>query len=102
MNFKFTKVKTISSIIISALFGILISIQGIIFGGINSDWQVPKIITFLFGFIIAFIFIYLVWSLFENRKNESKLSKITSIILRILILLGVVYLIFYLQTTIFY
>ena len=102
MNFKYTKDKSIVSAIFSIIIGIFFFSQDIIFGGINSDWLVPKYLLFLFSFIIAFIFLYFIWSLFEKREGESKTSRIVGLAFGILILLGIVYLIFNLFTTKFY
>jgi ABC-type Fe3+-siderophore transport system permease subunit len=102
MNFKFTKDKSIVSAIFSIIIGILFFLQDILIGGFNFYGSFPKYILFLLNFIIAFIFLYFIWSLFEKREGESKTSRIVGLAFGILILLGIVYLIFNLFTTKFY
>jgi ABC-type Fe3+-siderophore transport system permease subunit len=102
MNFKFTKDKSIVSAIFSIIIGIFFFSQDILIGGFNFYLSVPKYILFLLNFIIAFIFLYFIWSLFEKREGESKTSRIVGLAFGILILLGMVYLIFNLFTTKFY
>lgn len=48
-----------------------------------------KFIGFMFGFVIAFVPIYLIWSLFEKKKNESSSLNIVGIIIGVLILLAI-------------
>ena len=92
MNFKFTKIKTLVSIVISAIVGIYYFMQSMIFDGSPSLAEIltTKFVGFMFGFIIAFVPIYLVWSLFEKKKDESSSLNIVGIIIGVLILLAII------------
>lgn len=104
MNFKFTKIKTIVSIIISTIVGIYFLNSPIYFTYFTNGAEglIYNFIGFALRFMATFILIYLIWSLFEKREGESELSKTIGFILSILILLGMGYLIFYLLTTVFH
>jgi cytosine/uracil/thiamine/allantoin permease len=66
MNFKFTKAKTVVSIVI----GIFMSFGGWltkgIYGGVKYAFELQE---FIFGLIMAFV-VYIIWSL--NQKNSRK------------------------------
>ncbi len=89
MNFKFTKIKTLVSVIISAIVGIYFFIQSMAFDAPSGIILATKFTGMVFGFLIAFVPIYLIWSLFEKKDNESSLN-IVGIIIGVLILLAII------------
>lgn len=100
MNFKFTKAKTIVSIIISIFVGVYFFNQPIYFIN-NASKLIYNFIGFALKFMATFIVIYWIWSVFEKKKFESKLSETVGFILSALILIGMGYIIFRLLTTVF-
>ena len=66
MNFKFTKLKTIFSLIIGIIVGIIGFISNNCVGQGCSSFNI-KIIGFLIGFIIFFLLTYLIRSLFDKK-----------------------------------
>jgi putative copper export protein len=93
MNFKFTKIKTLISVIIPAIIGLyfFITEPGLILDASTSFAQmlINKFIFFMFWFVLAFVPIYVIWSLFEKKENESSLN-IVGIIIGVLILLTII------------
>lgn len=90
MNFKFTKIKTLVSVTISAIVGIYLFITNS--KVIVYDAPTPlglMLVVFLFWFFVAFVPIFIVWSLFEKRGNEPS-SNIVGIIIGVLILLALI------------
>ncbi len=68
MNFGFTKIKTITSIVIPAMVGIyfFITMSGLVLDGSTSFTQMAmnKSIFFIISFVLSFVPIYVIWSLF--------------------------------------
>jgi putative copper export protein len=93
MNFKFTKIKTLISVIIPAIIGLyfFITEPGLILDASTSfaHMLINKFIFFMFWFVLAFVPIYVIWSLFEKKENESSLN-IVGIIIGVLILLTII------------
>jgi hypothetical protein len=91
MNFKFTKVKTIVSTLISLIPAIYFFMQSGIYDGSPSALEVISVnlTGFMFGFLIAFVPIYLIWSLFDKKEDESSLG-IIGIIIGVLFLLAII------------
>lgn len=91
MNFKFTKLKTIILTGVSAILGIYFFMQSMIFDGSPSltEILISKFKGFMFGFIILFLPTYIIWSLFENKQNETSLNFL-GIMIGILVLLVII------------
>jgi hypothetical protein len=91
MNFKFTKIKTITITVISATIGVYGFIKTVIFDGDPSVLEVliTKFISFVAYFIAVFIPTYLIWSLFQKKDKPSS-SNIIGVIIGALFLLAVV------------
>ena len=103
MNFKFTKAKTIISIIISTIVGVYFFNHPIYFNnpfGIILNDLVYNFVGFALRFMASFFVIYSVWSLFQEKIGESEMSRTIGFILSVLILLGMGYLIFYILTVV--
>jgi len=93
MNFKFTKIKTLVSIITPAIIGLyfFITQPGINLDGSTSLAQLimNKSIFFIYWFILSFVPIYIIWSFFEKKENESSLNTF-GIIVGVLILFAII------------
>lgn len=74
MNLKFTKIKTLVSVIIPAIIGLyfFITEPGLVLDATTSFTQmiINKFIFFMFWFILTFVPIYLIWSLFEKKNSQ--------------------------------
>ena len=75
MNFKFTKKKVVTSLIISVIFGLIIAFfiysqTSLIFRDINNLKNAINlgVVYFFIIFIVSFILIYLVYSIIENKS----------------------------------
>lgn len=66
MNFKFTKAKTIISIIFGLIVGYLF--QYGCFGNCPDNFVLINIGYHVLGFVMAFVLVYFVWSLFQKKK----------------------------------
>jgi hypothetical protein len=78
MNFKFTKVKTITSIVLGLLVGFYFGFRIIcadcintiyLLGGVYSFTGITEWMRFIGLFIITFFVIYLIWSLIQKRNK---------------------------------
>jgi len=69
MNFRFSKEKTISSIILGLIYGIYRFLNAECIGSCPSNiFKTNKPIEFLIGFILVFVVIYVIWSLIQKKK----------------------------------
>lgn len=103
MNFKFTKAKTIISIIISIVFGVYFFNQPIYFNnpfGIILNDLVYHFVGLALRFMASFFVIYSIWSFFQERIGESEMSRTIGFIFSALILIGMGYLMFYILTVV--
>jgi hypothetical protein len=69
MNFKFTTTKTIVSLVISLIVGHCFFALNKIYDVSRSFSLKAQLIGFLYGFIISFVLIYLIWSLFQKKRR---------------------------------
>lgn len=68
MNFKFTKSKTIVSILIGLIIGFYIFTQYRCVGNCPDNFYFIKIGYLILALLITFIVVYLIWSLFQKKK----------------------------------
>lgn len=96
MNFRFTKTKTLVSVIVSAVIGLyfLITERGIIILDAPTPLSyiiMSKLIIFISSFVLSFVPIYVVWSLFEKKGEKSSLNIVGFIIGALILLLIILF-----------
>ncbi len=66
MNFKFTKTKTIISLILGLIIGYFFKYG--CFGVCPDNYVLIRIGYHILGFAITFVLVYIIWSLVQKRK----------------------------------
>ena len=68
MNFRFTNVKALGSLIIGLISGIYVALDIDCVGTCALQIQlVDKVIGLVIGFIVAFALTYVIWSIFQKE-----------------------------------
>lgn len=90
MNFKFTKIKTLISLAPSIILGVWYLLKPACSGSCPLTVILTgKLILFIFGFVIVFVPVYVIWSLFDKKEGKS-IYNIIGIIIGVLILLAII------------